>query len=248
MHEKLHKIVEKKLLQGYTWLNSCYVSGLVDKAMQAGGRTRSLRFSVVLSFFLFCQPAIRPAFADVTKHLWGLQVHGFTTRYHSVIDYLPGAGVGLAIERRLARNQFAIAAGVEYTCATQVFTLVGGSQEIHTDLYQSFVAARGAWQPRRQSRLAFVLELQTGLLFLRSRPWTFDAGTFGKIRFSSMGAAKLALGWSGGAAFRVTERMAVLLFAKQSFSRFAQRQIGAEATTKAWRPHWHYAAGLSWQF
>lgn len=202
----------------------------------------------MLIFFLFCQPAIQPVFADVTKHSWGLRVYGFATRYHHATEYLPGAGVGLAIERRIARSQFAVAAGMEYTRATQVLTLVGGSQEIHTDLYQSFVAARGAWQPRRQSRLAFVLELQTGLLLLRSQPWTFDSGTFGKIKFNSKNDAKLALGWSGGVAFRVIERVAVLLFVKQKFSRFVQRQIGAAETPKIWRPFWNYAAGLSWQF
>jgi hypothetical protein len=86
------------------------------------------------------------------------------------------------------------------------------------------------------------------LLFLRSRPWTFGAGTFGKIKFSPKSEANPALGWSGGAAFRVIERMAVLLFVKQNFSRFAQRQIGVAETTKVWRPRWHFAAGLSWQF
>ncbi|MCI0694854.1 hypothetical protein L0337_22955 [candidate division KSB1 bacterium] len=200
-------------------------------------------------FFLFSsRPSIQPVFADTTKHSWGLQVYGFATRYHHVIEYLPGAGVGLAIERRIAQNQLAIAAGVEYARAAQVLTLIGGSKKIHTDLYQSFVAARGEWQPRRQSRLAFVLELQTGVLLLRSRPWTFDAGTFGKIQFSPKSEAKLALAWSGGAAFRVSERVAVLLFVKQNFSRFAQRQIGVAEKPKAWRPRWHFAAGLSWQF
>lgn len=195
-------------------------------------------------FFLFN----RPVFADVTKPSWGLQVYGFATRYDHVIEYLPGAGVGLAIERRIARNHFAVAAGIEYTRAMQALTLIGGSKEIHTDLYQSFVAARGAWQPRRQARLIFLLELQTGVLLLRSRPWTFDAGTFGKIKFNSKNEAKLALGWSGGVAFRVIERMAVLLFVKQKFSRFAQRQIGVTETPKIWRAYWNFAAGLSWQF
>jgi hypothetical protein len=207
-----------------------------------------LRIWALLSFFLFGQPAIRPAFADATKHLWGLQIYGFATRYHSAIDYLPGAGVGLAIERSIAPSQFAVAAGVEYTRATQVFTLVGGSQEIHTDLCHSFVAARGAWQPRRQSRLAFGLELHTGVFLLRSRPWTFDAGTLGKLKFNSKSEAKLALGWSGGVAFRVIERMAVLLFVKQKFSRFAQRQIGVAQTPKVWRRYWNFAAGLCWRF
>lgn len=207
-----------------------------------------MRIGIVLIFFLFSQPAIRPALADVTKPPWSLQVYGFATRYHHAIEYLPGAGVGLAVERRIVRNQFAIAAGVEYTRATQVLTLIGGSKEIYTDLYQSFIAARGIWQPRRQSRLTFVLELQTGVLWLRSRPWTFDAGTFGKIQFSPKGEAKLALGWSGGAAFRVSVRVAVLLFVKQKFSRFAQRQIGVAETPKVWRPYWLFAAGLSWQF
>jgi hypothetical protein len=201
-----------------------------------------------LIFFLFHQPASRPAFADVPSRPWSLQVYGYATRYHSGIDYLPGAGVGLTFERRIARNQFAVAAGVEYTRATQALMLIGGSKEIHTDLYQSFVAARGVWQPRRQSRLAFMFELQTGLLLLHSQPWTFDAGTFGKIQFSPKSEAKLALGWSGGAAFRVIERVAVLLFVKQKFSRFAQRQIGVAETPKVWRPYWHFAAGLSWQF
>ncbi|MGH7453202.1 MAG: hypothetical protein ACRENG_17765 [bacterium] len=201
-----------------------------------------------LIFFLSHHPAIRPACADIPLRLWSLQVYGFATRYHSAIDYLPGAGVGLAVERRIARNQLAVAAGVEYTRAAQAFTLVGGSKEVYTDLYQGFVAARGAWQPRRRSRLTFMLELQTGLLFLRSQPWTFDAGTFGKRTFSSKGEAKLALGCGGSAAFRVIERMAVLLFVKQNFSRFAQRQIGVAETTKVWRPRWHFAAGLSWQF
>jgi hypothetical protein len=201
-----------------------------------------------LIFFLFCQPGIRSAFAGATKHPWGLQVYGFATRYHSAIDYLPGAGVGLVVERRIARNLLAGAAGVEYTRARQAFTLIGGAQEIYTDLYQGFVATRGAWQPRRRSRLTFMLELQAGLLFLRSQPWTFDAGTFGKRPFSSKSEAKLALGWSGGAAFRVIERMAVLLFVKQNFSRFAQRQITVAETKKRWRPRWQFAAGLSWQF
>lgn len=201
-----------------------------------------------LIFFLFHQPASRPAFADVPSRPWSLQVYGYATRYHSGIDYLPGAGVGLTFERRIARNQFAVAAGVEYTRATQVLTLVGGSREIHADLYQSFLTARGAWQPRRQSRLAFLLELQTGLLMLYSQPWAFDAGTFGKIQFSSKREVKLALGWCGGATFRVGERMAVLLFVKQKFSRFAQRQIGVAETLKVWRSYWHLAAGLSWQF
>jgi hypothetical protein len=203
-----------------------------------------LRIGAVLIFFLFN----RSVFADATKHPWGLQVYGFATRYHSAIDYLPGAGIGLAIEHRITRNRFAIAAGMEYTRATQALMLVDGSQEICTDLYQSFVAARGTWQPRRQSRLAFVLELQSGVLLLHSRPGTLDAGTSGKIKFDSKSEAKLAIGWSGGAAFRVIERMAVLLFVKQKFSRFAQRQIDVTEATKLWRPRWHFAAGLSWRF
>ena len=206
-----------------------------------------MRILVLLIFFISCPSAIQPAFAKVTKHPWGLQVYGFATRYHHRIEYSPGAGVGLAIERRIARSQFAVAAGVEYTRAAQVLTLVGGSKEIHTDLYQSFVSARGVWQPRRQSRLAIVLELQTGVLLLRSGPWTFDAGTFGKIKFNSKSEVKLALGWSGGAVFRVSERMAVLLFVKQNFSRFAQRQIGVLETPNSWRPRWNFAAGLSLQ-
>ncbi|MGH7599322.1 MAG: hypothetical protein ACREOI_23430 [bacterium] len=201
-----------------------------------------------LIFLISHQPAIRPAFADVPSRPWSLQVYGFATRYHSALDYLPGAGVGLTVGRQIARNQLAVATGVEYTRATQILMLIGGSKEIHTDLYQSFVAARGAWQPRRRSRLTFLLELQTGLLLLRSQPWTFDAGIFGKRTFSSKSEAKLALSWSGGAAFRVIDRLAVLLFVKQKFSRFAQRQIGVTETTKVWRPLWHFAAGLSWQF
>jgi hypothetical protein len=201
-----------------------------------------------LLFFLFHQPANRTAFADVPSRPWSLQVYGYATRYHSGIDYLPGAGVGLAFQRRIARNQSAVAAGVEYTRATQALMLIGGSKEIHTDLYQGFVAARGVWQPRRQSRLTCFLEMQTGLLFLRTRSWTFDSGTFGKIEFRPKNEAKLALGWSGGAAFRVIERVAVLLFVKQNFSRFGQRQIGVAEKPKAWRPRWHFAAGLSWQF
>jgi folate-dependent phosphoribosylglycinamide formyltransferase PurN len=35
MHEKLRKIVDKKLSQGYMCLNSCHVLGLIDKAVQA---------------------------------------------------------------------------------------------------------------------------------------------------------------------------------------------------------------------
>ncbi|MGH7453201.1 MAG: formyltransferase family protein [bacterium] len=35
MHEKLRKIVDKKLSQGYTWMNSCYVFGLLDNMVQA---------------------------------------------------------------------------------------------------------------------------------------------------------------------------------------------------------------------
>ncbi len=35
MHEKLRKIVEKKLSQGYMWLNSCDVFGLLDNMVQA---------------------------------------------------------------------------------------------------------------------------------------------------------------------------------------------------------------------
>lgn len=201
-----------------------------------------------LLFFFSHQYVSRPAFADVPSRPWNLQVYGYATRYHSGIDYLPGAGIGLIVERRIARNHFAVAAGVEYTRAAQVLTLIGGSQEIHTDLYQSFVAARGTWRPRRQSRLAFTLELQSGLLFLRSRPWTFDAGTFGKINFHSKHEVKLALGWGGGASFRVIKRMAVLLFVKQKFSRFAQQQSGATETRPAWRPYWNFAAGLSWSF
>jgi hypothetical protein len=211
------------------------------------GRTAGLRILILLIFFNSCLSAIRPVFAEVAKHPWGLQIYGFATRYHHLIEYLPGSGVGLAVERRIVRNQFAVAAGIEYTRAAQALTLIGGSTEIHTDLYQSFVAARGIWRPRRQSRLALVLELQTGVLLLRSQPWTFDAGTFGKIKFNSKSEAKLALGWSGGAAFRVSERMAVLLFVKQEFSRFVQRQIGEAATPEAWRPRWNFAAGLSWQ-
>jgi hypothetical protein len=212
------------------------------------GRATRLLTLVLLIFFVSCLSAIQSVFAEVTRHPWGLQVYGFATRYHHLIEYLPGAGVGLAIERRITRNQFAVAAGMEYTRAAQALTLIGGSNEIHTDLYKSFVAARGIWRPRRQSRLALVLELQTGVLLLRSQPWTFDAGTFGKIKFNSKSEAKLALGWSGGAAFRVSERMAVLLFVKQDFSRFAHRQIGVAETPEVWRSRWNFAAGLSWQF
>jgi len=35
MHEKLRKIVDKKLSQGFTCLNSCHVLGLIDKVVQA---------------------------------------------------------------------------------------------------------------------------------------------------------------------------------------------------------------------
>jgi opacity protein-like surface antigen len=203
---------------------------------------------VALIFFLSCLAAIQPARADVPSRSWNLHAYGFAARYHHAIGYLPGAGFGLAVERRLGRNQLGIAAGLEYTRATQVLTLIGGSPEIYTDLYQSFVAARGVWQPQKLSRLAFVLELQTGLLLLRSRPWTFDAGTFGKVAFPRKSEAKLVLGWGAGASFRVTRHVAVLFSVKQNFSRFAQRQIDVAETTRVWRPFWHYVAGLSWQF
>jgi folate-dependent phosphoribosylglycinamide formyltransferase PurN len=35
MHEKLRKIVDKKLSRGYTWLNSCYAFGLLNNMVQA---------------------------------------------------------------------------------------------------------------------------------------------------------------------------------------------------------------------
>jgi methionyl-tRNA formyltransferase len=35
MHEKLRKIVDKKLSRGYTWLNSCYALGLINNMVQA---------------------------------------------------------------------------------------------------------------------------------------------------------------------------------------------------------------------
>lgn len=206
-----------------------------------------MRLFAALICLLSCLFVLRPARADVPLRPWNLQAYGLAARYHHAVGYLPGAGVGLAIERRIVRNQFAVAAGIEYTRAAQTLTLIEGSKEIHADLYQSFVAARAIWQPRRQPRLTFFLEMQTGLLLLHSRPWSFDAGAFGKIKFNPKEEAKLALGWGGGAAFRVGERMAVLLFVKQKFSRFAQRQSGVAAAPKVWRPYWNFAAGLSWR-
>jgi folate-dependent phosphoribosylglycinamide formyltransferase PurN len=46
MHEKLRKIVDKKLSQGYTWLNSCYVLGLINKMAQAGEELGACAFGL----------------------------------------------------------------------------------------------------------------------------------------------------------------------------------------------------------
>lgn len=186
--------------------------------------------------------------AQVPSHPWSIQAYGFAVRYHADMGYLPGAGVGLNLARGIAQNRLAIIAGVEYTAAAQTVMLIGGSSTSRVDLYRSFMALRGNWRQKQKSRWAFHLELQSGWLFLRPRPWTIDTGAPGRITFQPKAEIKFAPAWSGGATFRVVERLQVFLSVKQSFSRFARRQINVEATTMVWRPYWHYGAGLSWHF
>jgi hypothetical protein len=202
------------------------------------------KFSSIVFIFFFIH---RLANAQVPS-LQERSAYGFAARYHADMGYLSGAGVGLNITRGIASNRFAGVVGVEYATATQTLVLVGGSSKHHIDLYRGFIALRGNWRPKPKSRLACHLELQSGWLFLRPRAWTLDAGVLGRITFQPKAEAKFAPAWSGGAAFRVVERMQVFLSVKQNFSRFARRQIDVYATTMVWRPYWHYRAGLSWHF
>jgi hypothetical protein len=202
-------------------------------------------FVIFLWSSLYANPCLIGA---VPTKQWSVQAYGFATRYHTAIDYAPGAGFGLALGRQFFSSWLALGAGMEYTRARQTLIVVRGVQQSKVDLYQIFLTGRGSWRPGKQSRLLLMAEAQAGILLLQPQPLTLDAGTSGSVRLHPKREVKLAPAMVGGMIFRVIREMAVLLFLKQSFSRFEERQIGLDKTTKRWRPYWLYGAGLSFHF
>jgi hypothetical protein len=209
-------------------------------------RVSKKHFSVELILFFSSQFLVSLVWAADPAQNWHLQTYGFAARYHPIVGFESGAGAGLAIERGIARNWFAGAAGVEYIRAAQTLKLIGGSQRAYVDLFGSYLAGRGNWRPGKQTRLSLIAELQIGLLFLHPCPLRIDTGTFGATEFRPPSEIKFAPAFGGGMRFRVTRRAAVLFFIRQSFLRVASRQIDNDAATIVWRPYWHYGAGLAW--
>lgn len=177
--------------------------------------------------------------------IWSVQAYGFAARYHYDIEYEPGMGLGLAIGHKLSKNWLSGAAHFEYTRAIQTLQLINGPYETDAGIYQSLLSLRGCWQAKGQAVALFASLLGGGAL-LRPQALTIDAGTLGQITLHPRSETKFALAWSSGVQFRIIAAMSVLLSIRQSFSRFAVRQIDLTPTQMKWRPYWNYGAGLSW--
>ena len=201
-----------------------------------------------LSIILSSLYAGFPVSAADTTHAWNAQLYGFVSRYHTAIDYSPGAGMGLAVEYELLPRCLTLAAGMDYTRATQALTLIGGSQHAFTRLYHSFLAADWRWYPLRQSRVALTAGIQIGLLFLRPQPLTLITGTAGLLELQPPAETKFVPAFGGGVICHAVHRIAVLFRVKQNFMRIEERQVDARNTTTVWRPYWRYEAGLSYSF
>jgi hypothetical protein len=196
--------------------------------------------------FFFCGSNLLAQNNPVTPS-WFVQTYGFVARYHSAIAYKPGAGVGLSIGHSIRKSWLSCAAGFEYTRAVQELRLIDGLYETRVNLYQSFFALQGSW-PLKPRAVTLFASLRNGLSFFRPQPVVIAAGTLGKINLHPDGETKFFVAWESGLAFHLVEGVAILFSIKQNFSRFANRQVGADHSASKWRPYWNYATGLSYHF
>jgi len=206
-----------------------------------------MRSKNFLVFFLFFHAANLPAQTDPVMPAWFVQAHGFVARYHSAINYKPGAGVGLSVGHAIHKNWLSFAAGFEYTRAAQELRLIDGLYETHANIYNSFLALRGRWPISKRAVTVFGAILG-GASFFRPQSLTIDAGTFGKITLRPNGETKFVAAWESGIAFHLVAGTTMLFSVKQNFSRFADNQIGAAQPKSKWRPYWNFATGLSYHF
>lgn len=196
------------------------------------------------ALFLFCQAAQLPAQTKAATCLWNVQAYGFVARYHSAVDYQPGAGIGLAFGRSVWQDWLACNVGFEYTRATQALRLITGSREAHANLYQSFFAMR-VQAPIKKQVVSIFASLLGGCSFFRPQTLIVDAGTLGKITLRPESETKIVFAWSSGLTFRIAGAASILFSVKRNFSRFADRRLDAAPTQSRWRSYWNYGLGLS---
>jgi hypothetical protein len=208
-----------------------------------------MRFKTYLIafFILFCCALKLLAQSQPAAPVWNVQAYGFATRYHNGIGYEPGIGAGWSVGHHLWKKWLSCAANFEYTRATQTLRLIDGADETGANIYQSFLSLRGRWQAKKQPVAVFA-NLLGGCSLFRPQALAIDAGTLGRVTLHPKHETKFVLAWSSGVEFRIIEAMSVLFSIRQSFSRFAIRQIDITPTQMKWRPYWNYGAGLSWAF
>lgn len=207
----------------------------------------SMSSNFFISFFLFCVATSLPAQLVSPTPAWFVQTTGFVARYQSAVDYQTGLGAGVSIGHFIHHRWLAIAAGLEYTRATQQLQLVASRYETRTNIYRSLLTLR-VIQPLKQRAIFWFGGLHGGLSFFQPQPLTINAGIAGKITFHPAGEKKIVAGWEGGLALHLVEGASMLLAVRQNFLRFTSHQLGADDVASRWRDEWNYVAGILYSF
>lgn len=178
---------------------------------------------------------------------WFVQTTVFAARYHPEIEYQPAVGAGASIGHFIHQNWLAIAAGFEYTRATQQLQLAAGRAETHTDIYRSLLTFKAA-RPLKPRTLVWFGSLHSGWSSFQPQRLTIDVGVAGKMTLRPAGEIKFVAAWESGLTLHVINAAALLLAVRQNFSRFTSRQLGSDQAERRWRHEWNYATGLLYFF
>jgi len=203
-----------------------------------------MRSNFFFAFFLFAAATNLPA---QPAPAWFVQTTGFIARYHPAIDYQPAVGAGVSVGRFIYHDWLAIAAGFEYTRATQQLQLAAGRYETNTGICRSLLTLRAVRPLKPRAILGFG-SLHSGWSFFQPQSLTIDAGIAGKMTFRPAGETKFVAAWESGLMLHLVEGASLLLAVRQNFSRFASRQLGSEQFARRWRHEWNYATGLLYFF
>lgn len=178
---------------------------------------------------------------------WFIQTTLFVARYHPMIEYQPAVGASASIGHLIYHDWLAIAAGFEYTRATQQLQLAAGRDEARTNIYRSLLTLKAA-RPLKPRTLVWYGSLHSGWAFFKPEPLTIDAGIAGKMTLRPAGETKFVAAWESGLTLHVIKNTALLLAVRQNFLRFTSRQLGSDQAERRWRHEWNYATGLLYFF